>query len=84
MRSSMHLRRIDSDRNMARFYTMTIQPTLFGEWALVQEWGRIGSAGRVVSTRYAAERQAAAALTARLKAKHRHGYLQLAAPYREG
>ena len=84
MRGIMHLRRIDPDRNMARYNTMSIQPTLFGEWALVREWGRIGSAGRVVSTRYAAERQAAAALTAQLKAKRRHGYLQLAALHREG
>ena len=43
MTGSMHLRRIDPDRNMARFYTMSVQPTLFGEWALLREWGRIGS-----------------------------------------
>jgi len=48
MRGSMHLRRIDPNRNMARFYTMSVQPTLFGEWALLREWGRIGSAGRLV------------------------------------
>ena len=34
----------DPARNMARFYTMALQPTLFGEWALLREWGRIGSA----------------------------------------
>jgi predicted DNA-binding WGR domain protein len=45
----IHLTRTDPDRNMARFYTMTLQPTLFGEWALLREWGRIGSAGRLVS-----------------------------------
>ena len=39
----MHLRRIDPDRNMARFYTMSVQPNLFGEWLLLREWGRIGS-----------------------------------------
>lgn len=66
MRGSMHLRRIDPDRNMARSSTMSIEPTLFGEWALLREWGRIG---------------AAAALTAQLKAKLRHGYLQLGAPH---
>jgi WGR domain len=27
---------------------MSLQPTLFGEWALLREWGRIGSAGRLV------------------------------------
>ncbi len=83
MRGSMHLRRIDPDRNMARFYAMSIQPTLFGDWALLREWGRIGSAGRVVSTRYAAEHQAAAALAAQLKAKRRHGYLERGSTHEE-
>ena len=32
--------------NMARFYVVAIEPTLFGEMALVREWGRIGSSGR--------------------------------------
>ena len=45
----IHLTRIDPARNMARFYTMALQPTLFGEWAPLREWGRIGSAGRLVS-----------------------------------
>ncbi len=31
---------------MARFYVLAIEPTLFGETALVREWGRIGSWGR--------------------------------------
>ena len=35
MRDSMHLHRIDPDRNMARFYSMSVQPNLFGESALL-------------------------------------------------
>jgi len=54
----IHLTRTDPARNMARFYTMALQPTLFGEWALLKEWGRIGSAGRLVSCRFASEREA--------------------------
>ncbi len=34
----MQLHRIDPDRNMARFYTMSVQPSLFGEWSLFREW----------------------------------------------
>jgi len=30
---------------MARFYKIDVQPTLFGEWAAVREWGRFGRAG---------------------------------------
>ena len=30
---------------MRRFYRVAIERTLFGEWALVREWGRIGNTG---------------------------------------
>ena len=59
---------------MARFYTMALQPTLFGEWALLKEWGRIGSAGRLVSSRFASEEEAALAMAEHLKAKLGRGY----------
>lgn len=32
---------------MARYYLMDVQTTLFGEWSLVREWGRIDRAGQV-------------------------------------
>ena len=41
------LTRIDPARNIDRFYVVQITPTLFGEWALVREWGRRGSPGTV-------------------------------------
>ena len=44
--SNLVLHRIDAARNMARFYAMSIQPTLFGGEALVRNWGRIGTRGR--------------------------------------
>ncbi|MFC4842444.1 MULTISPECIES: WGR domain-containing protein [Bradyrhizobium] len=40
------LERRDPARNMARFYVLTIEPTLFGDTALVREWGRLGGRGR--------------------------------------
>ncbi len=70
----MHLRRFDPDRNMARFYTMSVQPNLFGEWLLLREWGRIGSAGRLVAGGFASEREAALAMAEHLKAKLGNGY----------
>ncbi|MEM1364057.1 MAG: WGR domain-containing protein, partial [Pseudomonadota bacterium] len=33
--------------NKRRFYALSVQRTLFGEWALVREWGRIGVGGRL-------------------------------------
>lgn len=40
------LYRIDRERNMRRFYSLSTSPTLFGGASLVREWGRIGSLGR--------------------------------------
>jgi hypothetical protein len=42
----LHLRRVDPTRNMRRFYTFTIQPTLFGGSSLIRHWGRIGTNGQ--------------------------------------
>ena len=42
----IYLERINSSRNMARFYAMSIQPTLFGEVSLIRNWGRVGTSGR--------------------------------------
>jgi predicted DNA-binding WGR domain protein len=40
-----YLTRADPTRNVNRFYLVVVTPTLFGEWALVREWGRRGSPG---------------------------------------
>ena len=42
----MRLERINPDRNEFRFYEVTIEPTLFGEHALLIRWGRIGKPSR--------------------------------------
>lgn len=36
------LHRIDPGANMRRYYSVRLAPDLFGGWALVREWGRIG------------------------------------------
>jgi predicted DNA-binding WGR domain protein len=41
------LKRIDPAKNIARFYELALHPTLFGHFALVHEWGRIGQADRL-------------------------------------
>ena len=40
------LERVDRTKNMARYYVLSIEPTLFAELSLVRRWGRIGGAGR--------------------------------------
>ena len=45
----LHVERRDSAQNMARYYVLAIQPTLFGEVQLTRRWGRIGSRGQSLS-----------------------------------
>ena len=44
---SLHivLERIDAVRNVARYYVLSIEPTLLAKHTLIRRWGRIGSAG---------------------------------------
>jgi predicted DNA-binding WGR domain protein len=55
-------RRIEPEKNMARFYRMDIQPELFGGWCFIREWGRIGWPGQVRQTPYPSPTEAIAAL----------------------
>ena len=32
-------------KNIHRYYSLHIQPTLFGEWDVVRQWGRVGQRG---------------------------------------
>lgn len=75
MSPAVYLRRTDPTRNMARFYAATVQPTLFGEVALVREWGRIGSPGRVQVTNYPSPEEAEGALKRLKAAKSKRGYI---------
>ena len=49
--NDVHLIRIDPARNVPRFYRLDVQPDLFGGFAVVKEWGRIGARGPMVGDR---------------------------------
>jgi predicted DNA-binding WGR domain protein len=68
------LERRDPSCNMTRFYVLAIEPTLFGDAALVREWGRIGSLGRRRLDLHADTAAAAEALDVWLERKARRGY----------
>ena len=73
--NAVHLTRIDPARNMRRFYRLDVQPDLFGGFAVVKEWGRIGSRGRMMDELHATEALAAAAMQHQRERKRRRGYL---------
>jgi predicted DNA-binding WGR domain protein len=62
--------------NIRRFYAIGIASTLFGQWGLVTEWGRIALLGRVREQLFDTEPAVQAALTKRLRIKTRRGYIQ--------
>jgi predicted DNA-binding WGR domain protein len=53
---------------------MSVQATLFGEWAHIREWGRIGQGGQVRAILYPTMAQAQAALDKVTAAKVKRGY----------
>ena len=65
---------INPEYNRARFYRLPVQPTLWGEIALVQTWGRLGTAGRVRVTIYSARTDAHAAVVQIIRHRLRHGH----------
>lgn len=40
------LHRRNTEKNMQRFYVLSIQPNLFGGSSLIRSWGRIGTKGQ--------------------------------------
>ena len=70
------LRRVDPARNMARYYGITVEPTLFGWSAVVRDWGRIGRSARRRLDLYDDADQAVAAADRLLRQKLRRGYVE--------
>jgi predicted DNA-binding WGR domain protein len=67
------LQRCDCTRNVARFYVLATEPSLFGDAALVRAWGRLGSLGRQRLDLYTTADKAGEALEAWLARKIRRG-----------
>ena len=70
----MMLRRVDPTRNMSRFWSARLQPSLFEEVLLVRNWGRIGSRGQEREYWFSTRQAALAAFEKITSAKRRRGY----------
>lgn len=73
---SLHvvLHRTDPTRNMARYYVLSIEASLFGDAALVRQWGRVGSKGRFKIELFADREAAVQTLEDWLDRKIARGY----------
>ena len=69
------LDRYDPDRNMARYYVLSIEPSLFGDIALVRQWGRHGRNGRHRIELFRERAHAIETLEAWFARKTRRGYI---------
>ncbi len=70
----IHLRRVDGQRRMARFYSISLEPTLWGDFSVERSWGRIGTRGRTRLDLFADRRLALAHFLEILKRKTGRGY----------
>ena len=73
------LRRVDTDKNMDRFYELTLQPTLFGDWAVVRRWGRFDSGGQKREVWFEAYATALTFMDRLHNKKRKRGYFDLGA-----
>ena len=74
MNGVVYLLRVDPSRNMRRFYKMFLAPSLFGEWVLVREWGRIGAAGTTKADHFPSPGEALLFMQELVRKKKRRGY----------
>jgi predicted DNA-binding WGR domain protein len=71
------LRRVDPARAMNRFYTLSVEVTLFEDWSCTREFGRMGTrGGRIMIGLYPSEAEARDAFQRLLAAKRRRGYAE--------
>lgn len=72
--TDVHMTCVDPPHNKWRFYALSVQPTLFGDWVLVREWGR---SGRRRHDHYQSAGPALDALHELARRKRRRGYQPL-------
>jgi predicted DNA-binding WGR domain protein len=70
----IYLEMHDLGKNLHRFYQLHVTPGIFGDWALVREWGRVGSPGTVRKDWFASEAEAINAGQKLCDAKQKKGY----------
>lgn len=69
------LERADPTKNVARYYVLSIEATLFARNTLVRRWGRMGSAGRQRLEFFDGRDSAGLALESWLTRKRKRGYM---------
>ncbi|UWU19597.1 WGR domain-containing protein (plasmid) [Rhizobium sullae] len=79
----LYVERKDHAKNMARFYSMSIDANLFGELCLTRRWGRIGAKGQTLIHHFEREQDAFALFLDLTRQKRARGYRTRSAAARE-
>ena len=74
------LKRQNWEANEDRFYHIQVSPTLFGEWSVVIEWGRMGCPGTVRFTNWPSEAAADERALQMAQKKLKTGYVRRESP----
>lgn len=76
---ALRFTRVRPERNEYRAYLLIVAPTLWGTWALVRRWGRLGAApARERVAEFADAAEAEAALQTQIARRERRGYARVA------
>ncbi len=70
----VRLSSVDPTVNRFRVYVLSWQPPLWGDFALVQTWGRLGGPGRSRTTGYTTRAEAQGTIVRLLRRRLQHGY----------
>lgn len=70
----IYLERHEPGKDVHRFYQLFVIPSLFGDWALIREWGRVGSPGTVRKDWFDTETAAIVAREKLALQKQKKGY----------
>lgn len=70
----LYVERSDPSMNMARYYAMSLEPTLFGTACLTRRWGRIGTLGQAKVHHFEREQEAVLLFLDLLRQKRARGY----------
>ena len=79
----LYVERKDRAKNMARFYSMSIEHNLFGELCLTRRWGRIGAKGQTLIHHFEREQDAVALFLDLVRQKRARGYRTTSVAARE-
>jgi predicted DNA-binding WGR domain protein len=70
----LYIERTDPTKNMARYYALSIEPTLFGDACLTRRWGRIGAKGQQMVHHFDRQEDAVHLFLDLLRQKRARGY----------